>query len=59
MIERLVSNRLLSASIRQDIIERFSGNQHDLTLAAPLRVLVVEVLPKDWTAPAMIAPKSQ
>jgi quercetin dioxygenase-like cupin family protein len=25
----------------------------------PLRVLVVEVLPKDWTAPAMIAPKSQ
>ena len=26
---------------------------------APLRVLVVEVLPKDWTAPAMIAPKSQ
>src|SRR5215813_508120 len=25
----------------------------------PLRVLVVEILPKDWTAPAMIAPKSQ
>jgi len=25
----------------------------------PLRVLVTEILPKDWTAPAMIAPKSQ
>ena len=25
----------------------------------PLRVLVVEILPKDWTAPAMIAPKPQ
>jgi len=25
----------------------------------PLRLLVVEILPKDWTAPAMIAPKSQ
>jgi quercetin dioxygenase-like cupin family protein len=25
----------------------------------PLRVLVVEILPKDWMAPAMIAPKSQ
>ena len=25
----------------------------------PLRVLVVEILPKDWTAPVMIAPKSQ
>jgi quercetin dioxygenase-like cupin family protein len=25
----------------------------------PLRILVVEILPKDWTAPAMIAPKSQ
>ena len=25
----------------------------------PLRLLVVEILPKDWTAPAMIAPRSQ
>jgi quercetin dioxygenase-like cupin family protein len=25
----------------------------------PLRILVVEIVPKDWTAPAMIAPKSQ
>jgi len=25
----------------------------------PLRILVVEILPKDWTAPAMIAPRSQ
>jgi quercetin dioxygenase-like cupin family protein len=25
----------------------------------PLRVLVVEILPKDWTAPAVIVPKSQ
>ena len=25
----------------------------------PLRILVVEILPKDWAAPAMIAPKSQ
>ena len=25
----------------------------------PLRVLVVEILPKDWTSPAMIAPRSQ
>jgi quercetin dioxygenase-like cupin family protein len=25
----------------------------------PLRVLVLEILPKDWTAPAMIAPRSQ
>src|SRR2546426_8535631 len=25
----------------------------------PLRVLVMEILPKDWTAPAMIAPRSQ
>ena len=25
----------------------------------PLRVLVVEILPKDWAAPAMIAPKPQ
>jgi quercetin dioxygenase-like cupin family protein len=25
----------------------------------PLRILAVEILPKDWTAPAMIAPKSQ
>jgi quercetin dioxygenase-like cupin family protein len=25
----------------------------------PLRVLIVEILPKDWTAPAVIAPKSQ
>jgi quercetin dioxygenase-like cupin family protein len=25
----------------------------------PLRILVVEILPKDWTVPAMIAPKSQ
>ena len=25
----------------------------------PLRVLVMEILPKDWAAPAMIAPKSQ
>jgi quercetin dioxygenase-like cupin family protein len=25
----------------------------------PVRVLVVEILPKDWMAPAMIAPKSQ
>ena len=25
----------------------------------PLRVLSVEIIPKDWTAPAMIAPKSQ
>ena len=25
----------------------------------PLRILVVEILLKDWTAPAMIAPKSQ
>jgi quercetin dioxygenase-like cupin family protein len=25
----------------------------------PLRVLVVEILPKDWTAPAMITPRSQ
>ena len=25
----------------------------------PLRVLVVEILPKDWTAPAMIPPRSQ
>jgi quercetin dioxygenase-like cupin family protein len=24
-----------------------------------LRILVLEILPKDWTAPAMIAPKSQ
>ena len=24
----------------------------------PLRVLVVEILPKDWTSPAMIAPRS-
>jgi hypothetical protein len=24
-----------------------------------LRVLAVEILPKDWTAPAMIAPRSQ
>jgi quercetin dioxygenase-like cupin family protein len=26
---------------------------------APLRVLVVEILPKNWTAPTLIAPKSQ
>jgi hypothetical protein len=25
----------------------------------PVRLLVVEIVPKDWTAPAMIAPKSQ
>jgi quercetin dioxygenase-like cupin family protein len=25
----------------------------------PVRVLVLEILPKDWTAPAMIPPKSQ
>jgi quercetin dioxygenase-like cupin family protein len=25
----------------------------------PLRVLVVEILPKDWTAPTVIAPKAQ
>jgi quercetin dioxygenase-like cupin family protein len=25
----------------------------------PLRVLIVEILPKDWTGPAVIAPKSQ
>jgi quercetin dioxygenase-like cupin family protein len=25
----------------------------------PLRVLVVEILPKDWTAPTVIPPKSQ
>ena len=25
----------------------------------PLHVLVVEILPKDWTAPALILPKSQ
>jgi uncharacterized cupin superfamily protein len=25
----------------------------------PLRVLAVEIIPKDWTGPAMIAPKSQ
>jgi quercetin dioxygenase-like cupin family protein len=25
----------------------------------PLRILVVEILPKDWAAPAMIAPRSQ
>jgi quercetin dioxygenase-like cupin family protein len=25
----------------------------------PLRILVVEILPKDWTAPAMITPRSQ
>src|SRR5262249_16069685 len=25
----------------------------------PLRMLIVEIIPKDWTAPAMIAPKSQ
>jgi quercetin dioxygenase-like cupin family protein len=25
----------------------------------PLRILVMEILPKDWTAPAMIAPRSQ
>jgi len=25
----------------------------------PVRVLVMEILPKDWMAPAMIAPKSQ
>jgi quercetin dioxygenase-like cupin family protein len=25
----------------------------------PLRVLIVEILPKDWTAPALIVPKSQ
>jgi quercetin dioxygenase-like cupin family protein len=25
----------------------------------PLRILVVEILPKDWTAPAMIAPRSR
>jgi quercetin dioxygenase-like cupin family protein len=25
----------------------------------PLRVLVVEILPRDWTAPAVITPKSQ
>jgi quercetin dioxygenase-like cupin family protein len=27
--------------------------------SVPLRILVVEILPKDWTAPAMIAPRSQ
>jgi quercetin dioxygenase-like cupin family protein len=27
--------------------------------SVPLRILVVEILPKDWTTPAMIAPKSQ
>jgi len=25
----------------------------------PLRMLIVEILPKDWTGPALIAPKSQ
>ena len=25
----------------------------------PLRILVVEILPKDWATPAMIAPRSQ
>jgi len=25
----------------------------------PLRVLIVEILPKDWAAPAVIPPKSQ
>src|SRR5262249_10347953 len=25
----------------------------------PLRVLIVEILPKDWTAPALIVPRSQ
>src|SRR5215831_14009382 len=25
----------------------------------PLRLVIVEILPKDWTAPALIAPKSQ
>jgi len=25
----------------------------------PLRILVVEILPKDWTSPAMISPRSQ
>jgi quercetin dioxygenase-like cupin family protein len=25
----------------------------------PARVLIVEIVPKDWTAPALIAPKSQ
>lgn len=25
----------------------------------PLRILVVEILSKDWSAPAMIAPRSQ
>jgi quercetin dioxygenase-like cupin family protein len=25
----------------------------------PLRLVIVEILPKDWTGPALIAPKSQ
>jgi quercetin dioxygenase-like cupin family protein len=25
----------------------------------PARVLIIEIVPKDWTAPALIAPKSQ
>jgi quercetin dioxygenase-like cupin family protein len=25
----------------------------------PLRIVVVEIVPKDWTAPAMIPPRSQ
>jgi quercetin dioxygenase-like cupin family protein len=36
-------------------IAHAGGNKTNL----PLRLLVVEILPKDWTGPAVIPPKSQ
>jgi hypothetical protein len=49
-------------SIKQAIIFSETGNlahtaQNKTNL--PARVLIVEIVPKDWTAPALILPKSQ
>ena len=35
------------------------GHTAQNKITVPLRVLIVEILPKNWTAPAIIAPKSR
>jgi quercetin dioxygenase-like cupin family protein len=63
-IRYIISGELTFAEGGQETGEYFfeTGNivhtAHNKT-NLPLRILVVEILPKDWTAPAMITPRSQ
>ena len=58
-IRYVISGELTFAEGGQETVYKAGEHTGENKTNLPLRVLVLEILPKDWTGPAVFPPKSQ